>query len=484
MSTHKLPSMASNNTSPSNSLSEDEHEHESEEVSSWSSSTTTITNNNKDYVPLCRAIQMGDWEKAQEFFNKDKDALTDKLNADDYTALHVAIGNSKNIEFVENLLELINPESLPRLMNDEKETVLHRAALLDNTSAAKKLVEKNPHLLFIADDKEHLPIEYAIFNSHKATSLYLLQVCKQHIGLSQQDGYHNPFEGEFGVSVLGNAIISGLLDIAYDLLKDYPELATTNTTRNLPPLWSIAKKCDAYPSAKQYNFYQRFVYSHLPTKNYAFDDAYPVRDIENQEAYRTNLVTMCTQSYIYPAIEWIYAKFWEVTLLHVADKDKNNLLHLVAHLAPTVKLEMVTGAALQVRRYKCKGSYSGFREREKKNNRQETPIMVFRKEHKDLRQKGEEWIKKTTDSYTITAVLIITIVFAAAITVPGGNNGQTGKAIFRTSASFIIFVVSDAISFYLCLLISSLQHMVLEYLVNEDVPLFCLQQIHFVSQYK
>lgn len=74
--------------------------------------------------------------------------------------------------------------------------------------------------------------------------------------------------------------------------------------------------------------------------------------------------------------------------------------------------------------------------------------MVFRREHKKLRKEGEEWMKKTADSYTITAALIITIVFAAAITVPGGNDSDTGKAIYAPKPSFIIFAVSDAISLF------------------------------------
>ncbi|KAI3697562.1 hypothetical protein L6452_30655 [Arctium lappa] len=85
---------------------------------------------------------------------------------------------------------------------------------------------------------------------------------------------------------------------------------------------------------------------------------------------------------------------------------------------------------------------------EKTNDKTETPMMVFRREHKELRKEGEEWMKKTADSYTITTALIITIAFAAAITVPGGNNGDTGKAIYATKASFIIFAVSDAISLF------------------------------------
>ncbi|GKA27817.1 ankyrin repeat family protein [Tanacetum coccineum] len=86
---------------------------------------------------------------------------------------------------------------------------------------------------------------------------------------------------------------------------------------------------------------------------------------------------------------------------------------------------------LPVQLFKCKESYGG-----------------LRREHKKLRKDREEWMKNTADSYTITVALIITIVFAAAITVLGGNDDKTGKPIFETKPSFIIFVVADAISLF------------------------------------
>nr|GEW61032.1 ankyrin repeat family protein [Tanacetum cinerariifolium] len=77
------------------------------------------------------------------------------------------------------------------------------------------------------------------------------------------------------------------------------------------------------------------------------------------------------------------------------------------------------------------------------NKNKETPWMVFKKEHKELRKDAEEWMKKTADSYTITI-----IVFAAAITVPGGTDDMTGKPIYEMKPSFIIFSVADAISLF------------------------------------
>ncbi|GKB79718.1 ankyrin repeat family protein [Tanacetum coccineum] len=142
---------------------------------------------------------------------------------------------------------------------------------------------------------------------------------------------------------------------------------------------------------------------------------------------------------------------YAVVLVNDYDDD-SNILHLAGCLTPLQKLNAASGAALQMQQ-----ELQWFEEVKKTvplahtqalNENKETPMMVFRREHEKLRKEGEEWMKKTADSYTITAALIITIVFAAAITIPGGNDSATGKPIYETKASLIIFAISDAISLF------------------------------------
>ncbi|GKB14863.1 ankyrin repeat-containing protein [Tanacetum coccineum] len=78
----------------------------------------------------------------------------------------------------------------------------------------------------------------------------------------------------------------------------------------------------------------------------------------------------------------------------------------------------------------------------------ETPEMVFTREHANLVKEGEQWMKTTTESCSITAALIVTIVFAAAITVPGGNNLDTSLPLFKNEVAFNIFAVCDATSLF------------------------------------
>ncbi|KAI3739562.1 hypothetical protein L2E82_29971 [Cichorium intybus] len=251
-----------------------------------------------DYVPLCRAIMKGNWEEAREIFNMDKDALTVKLNVKGHSALHIAIDSSKHDQFVESLLKEINPESLLTLVTSTKENALHRAAMIDNVKAAKMLVEKNPLLLFSVDNMNNLPIHRAIIASHETTFLYLLDACRHHIGLSQQDGYHSPFEGTNGAELLSNVINVGLLGVAYDLINLYPDMARTNVGFYIP-LKFIARKWDLYYSGAQYNFYQNFVYAHLPTGNNDLSDTKNIQDVENQDTYNGNFVTSCWKRCFY-----------------------------------------------------------------------------------------------------------------------------------------------------------------------------------------
>ncbi|WCJ41354.1 Ankyrin repeat family protein [Euphorbia peplus] len=128
------------------------------------------------------------------------------------------------------------------------------------------------------------------------------------------------------------------------------------------------------------------------------------------------------------------------------DQFDNNMLHLAGKLAPSNK---ISGAALQIQR-----ELQWFKEVEKlvqpayketENGEGKTPRMVFTEEHKDLLEKGENWMKDTAISCATVAALIVTVMFAAAFTVPGGNSGDRGIPILLKDTSFLIFAISDAL---------------------------------------
>ena len=80
------------------------------------------------------------------------------------------------------------------------------------------------------------------------------------------------------------------------------------------------------------------------------------------------------------------------------------------------------------------------------NTNGKTPRELFTESHKELVKEGEKWMKETATSCTVVGALIVTIMFAAAITVPGGNNQDTGLPMFLDKKVFMLFIISDALS--------------------------------------
>ncbi|KAI6681743.1 hypothetical protein NL676_035624 [Syzygium grande] len=73
---------------------------------------------------------------------------------------------------------------------------------------------------------------------------------------------------------------------------------------------------------------------------------------------------------------------------------------------------------------------------------------AFVEQRRDLLKEARQWMKDTSSSCSVVATLIITIAFAAAFTVPGGNDGNTGIPIFLKKSSFMVFAVADALALF------------------------------------
>ncbi|XP_058198590.1 uncharacterized protein LOC131314115 [Rhododendron vialii] len=132
--------------------------------------------------------------------------------------------------------------------------------------------------------------------------------------------------------------------------------------------------------------------------------------------------------------------------------EGNNILHLAGKLAPPTKLSQISGAALQMQLelqwFEAVKKLMSPRDIDWRNNDGKTPATIFTEEHKKLVSEGEKWMKDTANSCTIPAALIVTMVFAAAVTIPGGINGTNGIPIFHKEVVFNFFAVFDAISLF------------------------------------
>ncbi|KAI9187260.1 hypothetical protein LWI28_026084 [Acer negundo] len=130
------------------------------------------------------------------------------------------------------------------------------------------------------------------------------------------------------------------------------------------------------------------------------------------------------------------------------DSEDDNILHLAAKFVPS---SQIPGSALQMQRelqwFKCVKDLFPSSLVYQLNKSDETPEEVFTKEHKDLVEKGEKWMRDTATSCSVVAALIITVVFAAAFTVPGGIDSN-GIPNYLKATSFRIFAISTAIALF------------------------------------
>ncbi|XP_058215881.1 protein ACCELERATED CELL DEATH 6-like isoform X1 [Rhododendron vialii] len=141
--------------------------------------------------------------------------------------------------------------------------------------------------------------------------------------------------------------------------------------------------------------------------------------------------------------------------LSMPDASTNNALHSAGNLALQQQLLLrasAPGAALQMQRelqwFEEVGNFILPQAKEHMNADGKTPQEVFTDTHKDLVKEGEQWMKDTSNSCSIVAALITTIVFAAAITVPGGSNGNSGLPLRLGNRAFTLFGIFDALAMF------------------------------------
>ncbi|XP_026423974.1 uncharacterized protein LOC113320260 isoform X1 [Papaver somniferum] len=140
------------------------------------------------------------------------------------------------------------------------------------------------------------------------------------------------------------------------------------------------------------------------------------------------------------------------------DFSNNTILHLAAKLESRSKLSSVTCIALKVQR-----EIQWFKEVESivppshgllRNREGDTAQDIFEdKEHKKLFFDGKRWMTDTSQALAFVSALILTVVFAATFTVPGGtysdnNDINRGIPIFLHKNSFLLFAVSNAVALF------------------------------------
>ncbi|WCJ41375.1 Ankyrin repeat family protein [Euphorbia peplus] len=317
-----------------------------------------------------------------------------------------------------------------------------------------------------------------------------------------------PFDGPDGVRLINSLIICDFYGIAIDLLKRKPMLAIGRDTWGPPPLDMLARKYKAFTSRSGFGWLnlkqllvQYFFETHTESKFGFVQDIHKdimmqreakellkllIHEVHNLNPSTANILLgnailvaaeFGSHEFVRQSINsnpsTVFFKsgkgqnIFHIAIIHrhenifnllyqmgvygnltttEVDRFGNNMLHSAGRLAPSNK---ISGAALQLQR-----ELQWFKEVEKivqpafkgaLNIEGKTPRMVFTEEHKGLLEKGEKWMKDTASSCATVAALIVTVMFAAAFTAPGGDNRVKGIPILLNQTSLVIFEISDAL---------------------------------------
>ncbi|TXG48234.1 hypothetical protein EZV62_027528 [Acer yangbiense] len=458
-------------------------------------------NDNRAYWDLHEAAAKGDWGKAEEIFKGNPQFVGDEHSDLRNTALQAAVlaGHS---DFVEKLLRssYMKKEDLERNIGGGN-TAFSHAAMLGNIEVVLMMLEKNKDLVNIRYEGAKLPVQMAasVRQEKIVKCLYNPKKDKDHLNdedrilllltLIDNDIYDvaQSMVEEFpSLAVSRENKTDGNGETALHALARKP-LMTLNQLSNkqgilkrfcyrfIRSIMVEKKKMDPKARKLLEVLWEKIVnqldYNQISnligTRSRLISDAAKEGNIEFISiliskqpnviyGYDENGYTL-----FHTAVEYRQDKIFELiyerdSIKNVicalkAGKEKNTILHLAAKLPPDQnRLNVVSGAALRMQRelwwFKkvrklLPPSYAGY-----KNGQGKTAQTLFTESHKDLMKEGEKWMKTTANSCMIVATLIATIVFAAAIAVPGGVKDDTGAPHFLRKASFKWFVIFDIIS--------------------------------------
>ncbi|XP_028125664.1 uncharacterized protein LOC114322525 isoform X3 [Camellia sinensis] len=398
------------------------------------------------YAPLYKAALIGDWEEAERIIDGDGDALTAEITQYKEIALHVAVATDIALDLVRQYPQVA------------KSRFQHRCAL-GEMSKKVSAFRSGSH-----------------FNHWQSIIYYYAPVkVEESAEYSERGDIENP-SNKCGVTAH-----------KYNWTRFLERMFSFSERQKVKDmLWRVSELL--VPPIKHIRELKLKHNQALKLVKYLCEQ---VRSLEDLEAYRSlarNPLLVAAKLGIHEIIEEIVNSFptaildqnsedrnifelavikrhenvfnllyqmgeYKQYITRLIDNEGNTLLHLVGNKAPIEKLNVVPGAALQMQR-----ELQWFKEVEKfvnpsyiemQNDDGETPSTVFTNKHMDLVVEGEKWMKNRATSCTFATTLITAIVFAAAMTVPGGNNNTSGLPIFSTEKAFIVFLVSDAIALFM-----------------------------------
>ncbi|KAG6628692.1 hypothetical protein CIPAW_14G030900 [Carya illinoinensis] len=396
------------------------------------------------------------------------------------------------------------PEAVSKAITNKGQTAFHIAVTTGHAHIVRELVSRmSTEDLGIEDGDGYTALITALVYERSELALYLYPLTL----LNHDDLLVE--KGRKGAMLLNHAIYSRNLDLALHLIRHFPSLTHAFDDRGESPLLALASMRNAFPSGNRLVFWKQWIYNPivkaivqlyvmkklhkqsqkllscmceeistsfiqtgqleniggvcdaitLAVKNGISEFVLKVARthpsfLENKYRNSRNILMLAVLYRQSEILSNIYHEFdMKYTLTSYGDCNDDNILHMAGMIEDSTMLNQISGAALQMQRelqwFKLVERIVNPKIKESTNKNGLTPRQLFTKNHKNMREKGEKWMKGIASSSIVVAALVVTITFTIVFTIPGGYNQTTGFPIFYKERKFRIFIVLDTMSLFL-----------------------------------
>ncbi|XP_042957731.1 uncharacterized protein LOC122293274 isoform X3 [Carya illinoinensis] len=409
-------------------------------------------------LKLYNVVRDGNLDETKGIIKSLPQALNLEIPDKGKTALHTAVtfGHEHIVEELVN--QMSNDHESLAMYDSDGYTALNLAAVLGNWRMVKCMLRIDFDLISIRHSREKdLPVVMAIdFGQiEMARNLYYLAANKGLI--SQNDNQEiqdcaTLFTRAIytGTLVLSRSCAVGVLNF-FGIMQLYEMKKIHDQYNEL-----LSRMCEVVSESKtNKQLVDGLVYSAIcrAAENGIFEFVSKMLEVDLQfiwarDKYERNIFMLAVLHRHEKIFSILYSrdmmtKYYSLTCL--LDVNKNNILHMAGMMEHSTRVNQIPGVALQMQRelqwFKEVERIVHRKQKESTNNEGFTPRQLFTKNHENMMKEGEKSMKDTATSCMVVGILIVTIMFQVAFTLPGDNN--------RDSGLFRVFMISDALSFFL-----------------------------------
>ncbi|XP_027932358.1 uncharacterized protein LOC114188058 isoform X2 [Vigna unguiculata] len=391
----------------------------------------------------------GNWREASSYYKIHPYWWRIPLNGVGITALHVAV-SMEQTSFVEKLMHCMDKEDLENYKTEGK-TAFCLAAMSGNVEIAKILFCKNPWLLWIRDDQNHmLPIQIASSEGHIPMTKFLFEK-------TSEDPHHKlPFPDIVKLFFL--TINNKIYTVTSELLNMESKLVTVENEEGLTALQMLAQfsLCeetirygDIVDSVFDAMEKQRDSIKHAQLSKAMFDAAKSgnIDILELLLEYHPDLlfeVNSRNQSILHIAILHRQKSVYKLILskrtaknilIKLVDSEDNTVLHLAGKMGqPQTKPGFSANHVLMSKEEKW------FQDVEKivppamktmRNKVGLTPKELFYETHESLHKESISGLQATANTLLVVATLIISLGITGGMTIPIENIHSRNTPFFQ-----------------------------------------------------